>query len=714
MPISGRGSLPGSGPIIDRPRGGRPVFPGVPYPLVDNGPPVTPTPQLPSWVFTDGETITWQDVRFSGTCRGSQILIPVGKCRIVAPIVGWNEAENHDIHFAYCFGVGPAASISNWEISGVAEEDLDTEFPGAVITACSDNYALGTDTQSALTHAIGLWGTPAPKFRNLILTIAAFEKENIGLIGLPSVQADVVMQSWDFRLGTPAYTTNENPVLFLYTYMVKNPWGPRVPSAEIDTTSWGDAADWCDDDMGGGQKRWRCGGVLDGMDVSSVVQAFLQSAWCTLSWLDGKWHLIPFFARRSSLGDYTALTADYIKRRRIGYSRRPSVVKVNYRDVNNDYLDKQVIARSAGAIAGSDRWSTRMDSPPLLNAEDVAKRYANTLLASVSDNNRCTVKVNHKDNPAVLDVQPGDQVRLSTWHVDAGTGTDDLWRVESINHQELVSELELLGDSDALSVTLTSNTTGGSRPTLTRINSGFVNLSGDITLANNRNFYIKDAGGVARSIANVNSSSNVYIGPGVGGGDLMIQADGITLSCPYGAKDLGDIGSETNSTNIDAADGDIHQIGTAEISNLTRVTTPEFRGKLWQGTMEKALTDNSAINLLQWNGTTGKSAAFMIFYECRVEYTQIAGTKYLIESGVITARMTNYSGTVTLGAEKALNNQTNSGTGAMTVTVGTGNGTDYGRVTFNCDLTTGTWVDGEVRYTVINTDTDYSSLTLFG
>jgi hypothetical protein len=1012
-------------------------------PLVDNGPPVTPSPGPTDWIYQwEAHTSNVTEHRFGGSCRGSQVMIPVGKCRITPPLIGWAE-ESTAIYFAWCFGAGPAASISNWQVSGQDEGDI----PGLTMTTkCSANYRLGVDGQSGLTGATYIWGGGAdvPTFDNLIVTLGAFYKSRIGTIGLPTITADVVMKSYDFRSGTEAYTTNENPVLALYTYLVLNPWGPRVPAAEIDSTSWTTAATWCDTDMdpgGNTQRRWRAGGVLDGGDVTAVVQSFLQAAWCTLAWLDGKWYLVPYAARNSTTP--TVITADYIRRRRLGFSRRPTVVHVNFRDCENEYLDRQVIARSAGAVAGTSRWVVRTDSPALINAEDVAQRYANTLLNSVSNNNRATVKVHHDQFPAVLDLKPGDNVRLSTWHVAAGTGADDVWRVESINHQELVSELELLGDEDALATTLTTNTTGLTKTTITPgrtlvvtnttpIMSEPAEISTNVTedmdytvglhfhdaygtnwsigfetgdkvvvsdeagdkcayntaQGDAARFYWDEAGtfnpstsGTVKGYAQMKDSSIqgvflqfmdsaaqdgytlswagiagghgqtfklqkwigaaaqwssgntwgttnnttkywvalevdsvtgyvrgkswtgakadepiawgleiadasiindtcklafVFTDDGVGSryhwaydfalevasaatytetgeelavrvndtltlggsalglqlnasptlgvtclqplqvdGDLTMAADknitldsgilafenggniysdtgsvlaaalhfttsDITIGSADGgpwrtilqSKDYVDLQQDTRLANnkaLEAAesggtardlivldgsndiivgnattdtklygnpitsvslhkfgnvaggnyvemqtDGDIVQAGTSIMQTATRIVAPEHRGKLWQTTLEKALTDNGAVNLFQWDGSTGRSAAFLIFYEVTVTYTQVAATKILQESGVIVAMMADVAGTVTVAAAKSLNAQNNTGTGAMTVTAGTGNGTDYGRVSITADLTTGTWVSGEVRYAVINTDTDFSALTLFG
>lgn len=167
-----------------------------------------------------------------------------------------------------------------------------------------------------------------------------------------------------------------------------------------------------------------------------------------------------------------------------------------------------------------------------------------------------------------------------------------------------------------------------------------------------------------------------------------------------------------------SADGDIHQVGAALLSNETRAETPEHRGKLWRTTLEKSISNGVAVNLFQWDSSTTHSVAFFIVYEVRVDYTQISIAKRYVETGVISCVMTNVGGTVTLavgGSDPRNTVSVNTGTGTFAVTCGTGNGTNYGRVNLTCTMTAGpTWVAGEVRYMVLNTDTDNNALSLFG
>jgi hypothetical protein len=100
-------------------------------------------------------------------------------------------------------------------------------------------------------------------------------------------QRSVVLQGrklFDFRDSSTAYSNN--PVLCLYDYMTNSRYGLGIDSAKIDTTSWGAAATYCDN------QNWGLNYRVSGQEAAQdVIDVMLTSFRGSLVWWDGKYYL---------------------------------------------------------------------------------------------------------------------------------------------------------------------------------------------------------------------------------------------------------------------------------------------------------------------------------------------------------------------------------------------------------------------------------------
>lgn len=176
------------------------------------------------------------------------------------------------------------------------------------------NEHLGADNQTAdsmLTSQVGgtVW-TSDHRLRGLgyiavklVMPDPDPETGNVPWTNLPNVTADVRGRKvYDPRVGAgqvagdpTTWEWSDNPALCLLDYLRSERYGKGLPDAEIDFTSFGDSAAYCDELVvtpSGTQKRYTCNGILStGSSIIENVRALLTSMRGMLIWQAGKYFL---------------------------------------------------------------------------------------------------------------------------------------------------------------------------------------------------------------------------------------------------------------------------------------------------------------------------------------------------------------------------------------------------------------------------------------
>jgi len=176
------------------------------------------------------------------------------------------------------------------------------------------NEHLGADNQTAdsmLTSQVGggTWTTDH-RLRGLCYIAVKLvmpdpdpETGNVPWTNLPNIATDVRGRKvYDCRVGAgqsasdpTTWTWSDNPALCLLDYLRDERYGKGIPDAELDFTSFADAADYCDQLVvitGGTQKRYTCNGILStGVSIIENVRALLSCCRGMLIWQAGKYYL---------------------------------------------------------------------------------------------------------------------------------------------------------------------------------------------------------------------------------------------------------------------------------------------------------------------------------------------------------------------------------------------------------------------------------------
>lgn len=398
------------------------------------------------------------ELRISGSARHEQLRVLAGKCRVGGSFFGWYQ-DGDVTWVAYLFGIGPAVSVTNLKLGN---DDL-VGHPAYI----DHEVHLGSPTEALDTTAQTKFGW-ATAYRWLVWCWVEFETVKLATVGIPSVRADVECSVYDFTgtlNGSPGWTDSgdgeaaHNPILGLYTYLAKNPWGPRKPDSQLDLTdSWDAAADWCWT-LVSSRSRWRSRGIAPAGDTLAVIRAFLRSAWCTMPYRAGKWRLAP---RTNDTTGAPTLTIESFRRQADSYSRKPTVIRLDFNNADDDWQADSRWARSSGLVSGSVPWILQNEKPPLLADPDVAQRDATfALAASQEEANHYTVRVDPYLEPDVLDVLPGHLVYVQ----DRNWAAARLMRVEDVKPGELVYQLR--GYAGPISVASEPASTADTLPTIT-------------------------------------------------------------------------------------------------------------------------------------------------------------------------------------------------------------------------------------------------------
>jgi hypothetical protein len=405
------------------------AFPGNPNP---------PSSSANPWALST-TTREPQQLQINGSVKGTVVPILTGKCRVTGLHYARPMKLNGTWSFAYLFGTGPCATVAaaDVKINGYSPSTAPSVYSWGVYRGLPEG-TVDTAVQNVLGFPVGaahpwmIWGF-----------IKAYSS-GLWELGIPNVTVDLKLQAWDAFSSTPGWVESENPVLGLYTYLTKNPLGPLVDPALIHLPSWESAADWCAT-LVESKERWRGGGAIQTQSIPDVVRTFLRSAWCAMPWVAGQWRLAP----RQDDPDPVVIQAERLRRRRVGLSARPTVARSQFRNREQEYEEDSRWAQDPAYVNGTAPWVLRQDSPPLLNAADVASRDVAMMLAAGQEETvRITATVDPAECPAVLDVTPGQQVVLITDRWSTGR----LCRVESVAPDDTHYQLSLFATNATVPV----------------------------------------------------------------------------------------------------------------------------------------------------------------------------------------------------------------------------------------------------------------------
>lgn len=189
----------------------------------------------------------------------------IGGTRILAWVGGFNPANNL-LMVVIVWGEGPISAVSEIYLDGVA---LSGGFFQQYANA---THYLGTDGQLADQGLVANIGDAAAWNQGCTLSGIAYSVVNMSYIrdkfpgGMPTVTADVDGRVlYDPRTGLTAFS--RNPALAIRDYLTNTRYGRGIAASMIDDTSFGLAADHCDETVsipaGGTQARYTCDGPVN-------------------------------------------------------------------------------------------------------------------------------------------------------------------------------------------------------------------------------------------------------------------------------------------------------------------------------------------------------------------------------------------------------------------------------------------------------------------
>jgi hypothetical protein len=250
----------------------------------------------------------------------------VGGTRIFTELSG---PSNGWLNLVYAIGEGPVSAIDSVYLDNeltTAARFNDSNGTNHVITV---NKHLGEDDQVADNDLInemaeagsptvqGKW-TSNHRGRGVAYVYLKLQWSPQGIWnGLPTVNFDVDGRTiYDPRGGSPTLTAwSDNPALCILDYLTNTRYGRGVPLASIDSTTFEDAADYCDElvsvPVAGSpsfttQKRYTCNGIVN-PDSSTLenMRALLTSCRGSLVYSGGLYKLRLDKATTSSSFGFT-------------------------------------------------------------------------------------------------------------------------------------------------------------------------------------------------------------------------------------------------------------------------------------------------------------------------------------------------------------------------------------------------------------------------
>jgi hypothetical protein len=265
--------------------------------------------------------------------------------------MGTDGANNQDLWIVQ--------SLSEGECEGVyAKEEVDQVYlDGKIYTDFGGNvtyyFHSGTITQSVdtnLNSALTEWTDP---LKNTCYMVWKLTNDKDYFQGLPSRQIELRGKKlYDFRSATTAYSNN--PVLAIYDYMTNTRYGMGVASADIDTTSWTSAANYCD------TKGWTLNMVIKrNQPAQYVVDSMLLHFRGHIVWYDGQFYMR--YSDTAYESSVMTLTDSHIVQDATGKAmvsisqpsrwKRPDTIRVKFVDPDLDYTtDDLMLGENAGVV----------------------------------------------------------------------------------------------------------------------------------------------------------------------------------------------------------------------------------------------------------------------------------------------------------------------------------------------------------------------------
>lgn len=205
---------------------------------------------------------------------------------------GGDISELGDIYFNEEFAVAAGTGGTG---AGIGTTGIQSHWSGKM----SYNRRLGSTTQTVPDHL----STNFPTVWNAghegkgvawFALYAEYDEEVWS--GIPNITIEVEgNRVYDLRDSTWKFT--DNPALCIYDYLVSDVYGAGIDPAELDTQSFIDAANFCDQvpdpTNWPGKKRFTCNGVVNtGRPIAEIVGALLSSCRGELPYFNGQFHLL--------------------------------------------------------------------------------------------------------------------------------------------------------------------------------------------------------------------------------------------------------------------------------------------------------------------------------------------------------------------------------------------------------------------------------------
>lgn len=239
-------------------------------------------------------------VQFQVINTNRSLPVVYGKTHMAGTVIDVRP-KSDDLYtvIAYCLGPAKSGSTAELGIGAIGDIKLD----GKVAQFADGTYAspfsnsnlvierhLGESTQSAdfsMSLQFSEW-TSAHQGQGIAYTVARYRRrrsatvENQAYTGFPGQSADITgSKILDIRTGDQIVSSN--PAICLYDYLTNDIYGAGVQESEINTGSFIDEANFCDQVIqtspgGPTQTRFTCNGVLDtGNTIANNVAEILTS-----------------------------------------------------------------------------------------------------------------------------------------------------------------------------------------------------------------------------------------------------------------------------------------------------------------------------------------------------------------------------------------------------------------------------------------------------
>lgn len=407
--------------------------------------------------------------------------IPVvyGGSRVGGPVVDLrlDTSDERILYIVVAIGVGPEAGGGIQGITKIYFDDrLAINTPvttGALSTSGvlsrfsgKLEYAvhLGTDAQTVNAALTATFPTEWPATSRgagvAYLVLKLTYDEDVYPGGLPRITCNVQGQKvYDPRSTLTVWSTN--PALIVRDYLTSKKYGCGIDTADIDETSFIDAANYCDEVINTAAyngPRFTCNGVVDtGTPRQEVLSELLSSCRGEVVYQSGKFRLV---IRQPTVQTSVTLTEDNIvggwEFVRAG-SDVPNSVTVAYIDPENQYQPAEVSWPEAGQANG---FLTADNSLPVNAQIDlpftdnyyIAQQIGMVVLREARED--VTISVTAKED--ALRLQVGDVVPLT--HSTPGFTAKLFW-VVAIGIQPDATVRLVLREYDANAYTLDTQDT---------------------------------------------------------------------------------------------------------------------------------------------------------------------------------------------------------------------------------------------------------------